>query len=65
MYRYALLVKFMSPAKADPEVICSLHKNMFDPGADPMKKAKGDAFMKQHVEGNTERLDITGMIADF
>lgn len=55
-YQYALLVKFTSKAKTDPDVICSLQKNMFDPEADLQKKEKAGSFMKLYVDGNTERL---------
>jgi predicted metal-binding protein len=32
-YRYALLVKFISPANADPDVICSIYRYWLDPEA--------------------------------
>ncbi len=32
-YRYALLVKFISPANAEPDVICSIYRYWLDPDA--------------------------------
>jgi len=55
-YRSVLLVKFTSPAETDPGIICSLQKNMFDPAADPGNRKKAEAFMKEYVDGNTQRL---------
>ncbi len=56
-YHCALLVKFTVPVAADPDVICSLQKYLFDPEADPQKKDRADSFMNQYVDGNTSRLD--------
>ncbi|PWR73733.1 DUF2284 domain-containing protein [Methanospirillum lacunae] len=56
-YRYALLVKFTSPALADPDIICSLTQLMNDKKGDPDKREKATAFMSQYVEGNTDRLN--------
>lgn len=32
-YRYVLLVKFRSPARAEPDVICSIYRYWLDPDA--------------------------------
>jgi predicted metal-binding protein len=37
-YRYALVVKFNSPAIAEPDIICSIYKYWLDPDAPPEKK---------------------------
>ncbi len=50
-YRYALLVKFISPAKADPEVICSIYKYWLDPDAPADKKEQATQFWKDHFNG--------------
>jgi predicted metal-binding protein len=39
-YRYALLVKFISPASADPDIISSIYKYWLDPEAPADKKEK-------------------------
>jgi len=57
-YRHVLLVKFTSPVTADPEIICSLQKSMFDPAADSGKKAKAETFMAGYVGGNSDRQEI-------
>nr|WP_319540460.1 DUF2284 domain-containing protein [uncultured Methanospirillum sp.] len=56
-YQYAMLVKFTSPAVAEPDIICSLTQFMLDKMGDPDKKERATAFMAQYVEGNTERLN--------
>jgi predicted metal-binding protein len=43
-YRYALLVKYVSPAVADPEVISSIYRYRFDPAAPADKKEKAERF---------------------
>ena len=50
-YRYALLVKFMSPANADPNVICSIYKYWLDPEAPADKKEQATQFWKDHFNG--------------
>ncbi|MDD1724979.1 MAG: DUF2284 domain-containing protein [Methanospirillum sp.] len=57
-YSYALLVQFTSDARADPDIICSLCRNIFDPEADPEQKQKASEFMDKYTGGNTGRLDI-------
>jgi len=50
-YRYALLVKFISPAEAEPDVICSIYKYWLDPAAPADKKAAAEKFWKDHFNG--------------
>jgi len=50
-YRFALLVKFISPARADPDVICSIYKYWLDPEAPADKKEKATQFWKDHFNG--------------
>lgn len=50
-YRYALLVKFISPAEADPDVICSIYRYWLDPAAPAGKKAEAEKFWKDHFSG--------------
>lgn len=50
-YRYALLVKFISPAHAEPDVICSIYKYWLDPDAPADKKEKATQFWKDHFDG--------------
>lgn len=50
-YRYALLVKFISPASADPDVICSIYKYWLDPAAPADKKEQATKFWKDHFSG--------------
>src|SRR5208337_3110815 len=50
-YRYALLVKFISPAVADPDVICSIYKYWLDPAAPADKKEQATTFWKDHFNG--------------
>jgi predicted metal-binding protein len=50
-YKYALLVKFISPATADPDVICSIYKYWLDPEAPADKKEKASTFWKDHFNG--------------
>jgi len=56
-YQYALLVKFRSSAKADPDIICSLYKNMLDSSVDPDTKEKAGSFMNEYLGGNTGRME--------
>jgi predicted metal-binding protein len=50
-YQYALLVKFISPAYADPEVICSIYRYWLDPAAPADKKEQASQFWKDHFNG--------------
>ena len=50
-YRYALLVKFISPATADPDVICSIYRYWLDPEAPAGKKERATRFWKEHFDG--------------
>jgi predicted metal-binding protein len=50
-YRYALLVKFISPANADPGVICSIYRYWLDPGEPAGKKEQATRFWKEHFDG--------------
>jgi len=50
-YRYALLVKFISPANADPDVICSIYKYWLDPEAPADRKEQTTRFWKDHFNG--------------
>ena len=50
-YRYALLVKFISPAQADPDVICSIYRYWLDPEAPADKKEQAAQFWKDHFNG--------------
>ncbi|ABS56085.1 conserved hypothetical protein [Methanoregula boonei 6A8] len=50
-YRYALLVKFISPAEAEPDVICSIYKYWLDPTAPADMKVAAEKFWKDHFNG--------------
>jgi len=50
-YRYALLVKFISPANAEADVICSIYKYWLDPDAPADKKEQATQFWKDHFNG--------------
>lgn len=50
-YRYALIVKFISPAQAEPDVICSIYRYWLDPAAPAEKKAQAEKFWKDHFNG--------------
>ncbi|MDD1703354.1 MAG: DUF2284 domain-containing protein [Methanoregula sp.] len=50
-YRSALLVKFISPAQAEPDVICSIYKYWLDPAAPADKKVQAEKFWKDHFNG--------------
>ncbi|HEX3001468.1 MAG TPA: DUF2284 domain-containing protein [Methanoregula sp.] len=50
-YRYALLVKFISPAEAEPEIICSIYRYWLDPAAPADKKEQAGQFWKDHFNG--------------
>ena len=50
-YHAALLVKFVSPAQAEPDVICSIYKYWLDPAAPADRKAQAEKFWKDHFNG--------------
>jgi len=50
-YHSALLVKFVSPAQAEPDVICSVYRYWLDPAAPADKKAQAEKFWKDHFNG--------------
>lgn len=50
-YRCALLVRFISPAVADPDIICSIYRYWLDPEAPAEKKEKATAFWQDHFAG--------------
>lgn len=50
-YKSALLVKFISPAMAEPDVICSIYRYWLDPKAPEDKKQKAEAFWNDHFNG--------------
>jgi predicted metal-binding protein len=50
-YRYALLVKYISPAVADPEIICSPYRYWLDPDTPQGKKEGAARFWKEHFQG--------------
>lgn len=52
-YQYAMLVKFISPARADPEVICSIYKYWLDPSAPADKKEQAEKFWKEYSLGSS------------
>ena len=53
-YRYALLVKFTSPAIADPEVMCSIYKYWLDPEAPADKKEQATQFWQDYFAGSKD-----------
>jgi predicted metal-binding protein len=50
-YTCALLVKFISPAEADENVICSIYRYWLDPKAPADKNEKATQFWKDHFNG--------------
>lgn len=50
-YQSALLVKFISPAVAKPDVICSIYRFWLDPNAPEEKKQKAESFWNEHFDG--------------
>ena len=50
-YQYALLVKFISPANAEHDVICSIYRYWLDPDASAEKKEAAMQFWKDHFNG--------------
>jgi len=53
-YRFALLVKFISPSSADPDVICSIYKYWLDPEAPADKKEQATQFWKDYFTGSKD-----------
>jgi predicted metal-binding protein len=53
-YRFALLVKFPSPAIADPEVICSIYRYWLDPDAPADRKEKATQFWQDYFVGSRD-----------
>jgi len=53
-YQYALLVKFTSPAIADPDVICSIYRYWLDPEAPTDKKEKATQFWQDYFTGSRD-----------
>lgn len=53
-YRYALIVKFISPAVADPEIIRSIYKYWLDPAAPADKKEKATQFWQDYFAGSRD-----------
>jgi len=53
-YKYALLVKFVSPANADLDVICSIYKYWLDPAAPADKKAQATKFWGDYFNGSKD-----------
>lgn len=50
-YHDALLVKFISPAEAAPDVICAIYRYWLDPSAPTDKKEQATQFWKDHFNG--------------
>ncbi|QXO94576.1 DUF2284 domain-containing protein [Methanospirillum purgamenti] len=50
-YQYALLVKYLSPAVAEPDIICSIYRYWLDPKAPEDKKRKAQDFWTNHFNG--------------
>ena len=50
-YNSALLVKFFSPAEAEPDVIHSVYRYWLDPDAPADKKAQAEKFWADHRTG--------------
>lgn len=51
-YTYALLVKFVSPASADPELIRSIYRYWLDPDAPSEKKEAATGFWSNYFSGS-------------
>jgi len=51
-YRQALLVKFICPAQAEPDVIHSIYKYWLDPAAPADKKEQATQFWKDQFTGS-------------
>ena len=50
-YKYVLLVKYISPANAEPDVICSIYRYWLDPKAPEEKRKKAQDFWNDHFNG--------------
>jgi len=57
-YHHVLLVKFKSPARADPDVICSIYKYWLDPDSPTEKKEQADRFWKDYF-GESKNILLT------
>ncbi len=57
-YHHVLLVKFKSPAKAEPDVICSIYRYWLDPDAPAEKKEQADTFWKEYF-GESKNILLT------
>jgi predicted metal-binding protein len=57
-YNYVLLVKFKSPATADPDVICSIYKYWLDQDSPAEKKQQADRFWKDYF-GESKNILLT------
>ncbi len=57
-YSYVMLVKFRSPAKAEPDVICSIYRYWLDPDAPAKKKEQADTFWKEYF-GESKNILLT------
>jgi predicted metal-binding protein len=55
-YRYAMLVKFRSPAFATEEVACAPYKTWLDPAEPEEVREKAEAFWSQYYEYSREIL---------
>jgi len=53
-YKNVLIVKFISPAIAEPDVICSIYRYWLDPKAPEDKKQKAEYFWKEHFNGTKD-----------
>lgn len=53
-YKYALLLKFKSPAHADYETVCSIYKNWLDPHVPENLKAKANNFWNDYFDYSKE-----------
>jgi predicted metal-binding protein len=51
-YRHALLVKYLCPAEADPDVIHSIYRYWLDPCAPADKKEQATQFWKDQFSGS-------------
>jgi predicted metal-binding protein len=57
-YRYALLVKFRSDARVDPDIIRSIYKYWLDPDSPPEKKEKAEKFWEDYFTGSKNILPV-------
>ncbi len=57
-YHYVLLAKFKSPARAEPDIICSIYRYWLDPDAPAEKKEQADTFWKEYF-GESKNILLT------